>query len=178
MKKFPFEKGQYHQCIPNPYRDNEFITVMLVEKSLEYADVDRSIHAAFRVTQGRTQSLTYEEYDIVDPQEADDKEDLGEDAEEDEDEDEDENQNANIEEFNQPRATKIKLGLNDVQNLCEHVDEINGITTTEFARLKKRKDNQERVVGERIAVVGFWKTNMSANFRCYHYFEVPLPIVR
>ena len=40
MKKFPFEKGQYHQCIPNPYHEHEFITVMLVEKSLEYAFKD------------------------------------------------------------------------------------------------------------------------------------------
>ena len=113
---------------------------MLVEKSLEYAGVDRSVNAFFRATQGRTQSLTYEEYDIVDPQEADDKEDLGEDADEDEDEDEEEEetQNANQGEAKQPRATTIKVGLNDDQNLCEHVDEINGITTTEFARLKKK----------------------------------------
>ena len=40
MKKFPFEKGQYHQCIPNPYRQNEYITVMLVDRSLKYAGAD------------------------------------------------------------------------------------------------------------------------------------------
>ena len=50
MKKFPYEKGQFHQCIPNPYRENEFITVMLVEKSLEYAGTDKSVHVAFRET--------------------------------------------------------------------------------------------------------------------------------
>ena len=48
MKKFPFEKGQFHQCIPNPYRENEFITVMLVEKSLEYAGDDKSVDVAFK----------------------------------------------------------------------------------------------------------------------------------
>ena len=48
MKKFPFEKGQFHQCIPNPYRENEFITVMLVEKSLEYAGDDKPVDAVFK----------------------------------------------------------------------------------------------------------------------------------
>ena len=56
MKKFPFEKGQYHQCIPNPYRPDEFITVMLVDRSLESTKVDKSVHAAFRSTQGRVLS--------------------------------------------------------------------------------------------------------------------------
>ena len=42
MKKFPFEKGQYHQCIPNPYHSNEFITVMLVERSLKLDQIKRS----------------------------------------------------------------------------------------------------------------------------------------
>ena len=27
-------------------------------------------------------------------------------------------------------------------------------------------------------MVGFWKTIDKANFRCYHYFTVPLPVVR
>ena len=40
IKKFPFEKGQYHQCIPSPYVENEFITVMLVERSLTRAKDD------------------------------------------------------------------------------------------------------------------------------------------
>ena len=43
MKKFPFEKGQYHQCIPNPYRPDEFITVMLVDRSLEPTKVDKDV---------------------------------------------------------------------------------------------------------------------------------------
>ena len=45
---------------------------MLVERSLEHAGIDKQIDTAFRSTQGQAQSKTYEEYDIVDPQEADD----------------------------------------------------------------------------------------------------------
>lgn len=48
MKKFPFEKGQYHQCIPNPYLPNEFITVMLVDRGLELNRIDRTAPVLFR----------------------------------------------------------------------------------------------------------------------------------
>ena len=34
-KKFAFEKGQYHQCIPNPLNPNQRITVQFVERVLE-----------------------------------------------------------------------------------------------------------------------------------------------
>ena len=34
-KKFPFERGQYHQCIPNPKNPKQRITVQLVERVLE-----------------------------------------------------------------------------------------------------------------------------------------------
>ena len=32
VKKFPFEKAQYHQCVPNPHNPDEFITVQIVKK--------------------------------------------------------------------------------------------------------------------------------------------------
>ena len=32
QKKFVFEKGAFHQCIPHPSNDNEFITVQLVNR--------------------------------------------------------------------------------------------------------------------------------------------------
>ena len=50
MKKFPFEKGQFHQCIPNPYIEDEFITVMLVDRSLRHADSDNVVLPEFRAT--------------------------------------------------------------------------------------------------------------------------------
>ena len=34
-KKFAFERGQYHQCIPNPLNPNQRITVQFVERVLE-----------------------------------------------------------------------------------------------------------------------------------------------
>ena len=34
-KKFAFEKGQYHQCIPNPRNTNQRITVQIVERVLD-----------------------------------------------------------------------------------------------------------------------------------------------
>ena len=34
-KKFPFERSQYHQCVPNPFKDNEFVTVQLVTRQME-----------------------------------------------------------------------------------------------------------------------------------------------
>ena len=36
MKKFPFERSVYTQCIPNPKKPNEFITVQIVKRLLEY----------------------------------------------------------------------------------------------------------------------------------------------
>ena len=33
-KKYPFEKSQYHQCMPNPKKENEFITVQWVNRCL------------------------------------------------------------------------------------------------------------------------------------------------
>jgi hypothetical protein len=44
-KKYPFEKGQYHQCIPNPLKTEEFITVQLVTRQTQgvpYESVDKS----------------------------------------------------------------------------------------------------------------------------------------
>ena len=37
MKMFPFEKGEYHQCIPNPYedKDNEFLNNFKVASSID-----------------------------------------------------------------------------------------------------------------------------------------------
>ena len=33
-KKLPKLQGQYHQCIPNPHQENQFITVQLVKKTV------------------------------------------------------------------------------------------------------------------------------------------------
>ena len=33
-KKYPFEKSQYHQCMPNPQKEDEFITVQWVNRYL------------------------------------------------------------------------------------------------------------------------------------------------
>ena len=35
QKKIPFERGQYHQCIPNPRKKNQLITVQLVKQVLK-----------------------------------------------------------------------------------------------------------------------------------------------
>jgi hypothetical protein len=32
VKKFPFEHASYHQCIPNPKRTGEFITMQLMRR--------------------------------------------------------------------------------------------------------------------------------------------------
>ena len=36
VKTMPFERSVYTQCIPNPKRPAEFITVQMVRKRLEY----------------------------------------------------------------------------------------------------------------------------------------------
>ena len=36
----PFENAQFHQCMPNPYLEGEFITVQLVKAQLKEAEVD------------------------------------------------------------------------------------------------------------------------------------------
>ena len=41
--KNPFEKAEFHQCIPNPERPGELITVQLVVQQLEEIDPDESL---------------------------------------------------------------------------------------------------------------------------------------
>ena len=72
----------------------------------------------------------------------------------------------------------MKPGLNHEDNLFEQVDEIEGIENKEFARLKKKVQNSENADAKSIAVIGFWKLNNSHNFRCYHSFIVPNPMMR
>lgn len=38
FKKFAFERGQYHQCIPNPRIENQMITVQLVYRLTDAVD--------------------------------------------------------------------------------------------------------------------------------------------
>ena len=138
MKKFPFEKGQYHQCIPNPHRPDEFITVMLVNRSLEQAKFDKSVNSLFRSTQGRVQSKTYEEYDIVDPDEINQEGGNGE--------DDGEESTDNLQDSEEEIARKsLKPGLFHEENLAEQVDEIEGIENKEFAKLKKKIWNPENI---------------------------------
>ena len=68
QKKFAFEKGAFHQCIPHPSNDNEFITVQLVNRKLDRAS-EGSVMDQF---QDANRSLQYDEYKIVTPQEAED----------------------------------------------------------------------------------------------------------
>jgi len=42
QKKFAFEKGQYHQCIHNPKKEGQMITVQQVEKVLEGWSLNKS----------------------------------------------------------------------------------------------------------------------------------------
>lgn len=35
QKRMPFERGQYHQCLPNPLNDKQLITMQLVKRVLE-----------------------------------------------------------------------------------------------------------------------------------------------
>ena len=152
MKKFPFEKGQYHQCIPNPHLPDEFITVMLVDRGLELNRIDRTTPVPFRNTQGRVLSKTYEEYDIVDPNELDDEGGQGE------GEGEDEYMRQGSEEV-PGRKSVMKGGLYADENLWENVDEIEGVENKEFARLLKRQTNPEAVDDKQVAVIGFWRLN-------------------
>lgn len=77
-------------------------------------------------------SKTYEEYDIVDPDEINEEGGNGED----EGEEEDQYDRRNSEE-ELPRKS-VKPGLFHEENLAEHVDEIEGIENKEFAKLKKK----------------------------------------
>ena len=43
-RKFKFERAQYHQCIPNPAKEKEFITVQLVTPNLKEVDTFESIN--------------------------------------------------------------------------------------------------------------------------------------
>ena len=42
QKKFAFERGQYHQCIPNPQKENQMITVELIARVFnDLADIKK-----------------------------------------------------------------------------------------------------------------------------------------
>ena len=77
QKKFPFEKGAYHQCIPNPIKENEFITVQIVNRTLETMQKKEGGIIYFR-EQIKNKSLKYIEYEMVDPKYMQDDEDKGE----------------------------------------------------------------------------------------------------
>ena len=79
-------------------------------------------------------SKTYEEYDIVDPDEINEEGGNGEDEGEGEDPYEGERRNSEEE----AARKSLKPGLFHEENLAEHVDEIEGIENKEFAKLKKK----------------------------------------
>ena len=76
-------------------------------------------------------SKTYEEYDIVDPDEINEEGGNGE--------DDGEESTDNLQDSEEEVARKsLKPGLFHEENLAEHVDEIEGIENKEFAKLKKK----------------------------------------
>ena len=64
-KKFAFERGQYHQCIPNPMKEKQMITVQLVTRALEgYGNVppeDQNTDQMFDGDQGKQMTRIYNE---------------------------------------------------------------------------------------------------------------------
>ena len=91
-KKFSFEKGQYHQCIPNPCKPDQRITVQLVERVLEESlkkektSMVDQFFSANQSTKARNVPISqvYERYNLVSPHEANKSKNDGEGEDEDE----------------------------------------------------------------------------------------------
>ena len=43
-RKYKFDKSQYHQCIPNPEKENEFITVQIGRPNMRLADPNMTLN--------------------------------------------------------------------------------------------------------------------------------------
>ena len=80
-KKFAFEKGQYHQCIPNPHNPDQRITVQIVERVLEESfksGSNNSVADCFSENANSkaakaaniSKSQVYERYNLITPESA------------------------------------------------------------------------------------------------------------
>ena len=67
QKKFPFERSKYHQCIPNPAKENEFITVQIVNRQMD------SVNAPDGEESKKAKSLQYQRYNLKAPEDDDDE---------------------------------------------------------------------------------------------------------
>ena len=86
QKKFAFERGQYHQCIPNPQNEKQMITVQLVTRALEGRTNMQSVNLEGAFVNNDQQNLTkeittvsqqFQRYNLV-PKDQTDNLDMGE----------------------------------------------------------------------------------------------------
>ncbi len=90
QKKFAFERGQFHQCIPNPKNDNQMITVQKVARVLEGLGSQEAQHQ-FDNDQSEvfkhieTLSQKYQRYKLLPPSAFNDQDDEGEGEDDDDD---------------------------------------------------------------------------------------------
>ena len=200
VKKFPFEKGQYHQCIPNPINSDEFITVQLVTRQTESilqpdlddlllnneegVNIDDKMNPIHGCQHYQRFQMTLPEEDKLDDEYSE-----GEDANEDND-------------FSRKRSnmrTKSQLLMlnsgdrlssrisqdalqkliNDEKRLNEEVDPLTGCTVSNFSKLEEAPNDGAYIASTEIAVISFWRFNSDNNvFRCYNFFNVPNPMKR
>ena len=84
-KKFAFERGQYHQCIPNPLNANQMITVQMVMRVLKgqnvqpsanknESQIDQKLGSAPFSEQRAPDQSNFQRYNLVPPTEEDDDE--------------------------------------------------------------------------------------------------------
>ena len=72
-KKFSFEKGIYHQCIPNPKNSNQRITVQLIERNLvetiKRSRAQNSVKEMFKDKQfaSVSEARSYERFNLIAP---------------------------------------------------------------------------------------------------------------
>ena len=118
QKKYPFEKGIYHQCIPNPELPGQYITVQFITR------------ATSKVEGGMVGSNnSYQNYNLAMPGEDSDKEDAfsadGDNSDEIKENSLDDND------------LSKNLTLFDQRRLEEKIDAEKGSRASDFARLVK-----------------------------------------
>ena len=168
-KKYPFERSQYHQCIPNPSQKegakDEFITVQIVNRQITLADEDRD-----RDEFSGGNILKRERFNLAPPVEEESEYNSDDYASEEE---------KDTEENKEEIAAEVAKGdkLYTTTALVEEVDAIVGIKSVEYAKCELVTDQVDKEESE-VAIIGFWNLKDNGVFRCVHSFVVPNPMKR
>ena len=153
-KKFAFERGYYHQCIPNPKKEHQMITVQIVTRQLEGLSKKKGLDQmpdaddAFGDVQNQdsykeinTVSQQFMRYNLVPPDFDANDLDNGEGEGEDEDRTTRDKFNPNMSQDSQGISLygQVDPSLYKDSNLNLEVDQLTGVCPTHYANIDQSK---------------------------------------